>query len=248
MHALDESTLISLYEYSSAFPLDVEIAALVNPSTLAAETLRFLGALIERLRPRHVLEFGSGLSTQFFLQVGTRFGLSDILSVEHDEHYLTATHAHLSETGCLTFVHAPITLERFRLKAFAAYDRHWAKAVPPGRQFDLVLVDGPPGFRFGRESTLYQAAPFLSPHTVIVLDDANRPPEQEALANWRHVWRGRMSVTSFAKLKKGLAVIQFDQPGNMKRLPFSMSDIRHSWPNAMRAVREEKERRHGSQD
>ena len=115
--------------------------------------------------------------------------------------------------------------------------------MPNNLKLDFVLIDGPPGNRFGREATLYQIAPYLSSSTLICLDDANRRPEKEALANWRRVWRNGMDVVHFPELKKGFAVIQLKDPSITSRCPFDFSDIVLSRLRAINALIREKKRR-----
>src|SRR5262249_2283914 len=64
---------------------------------LAPDALRLLASLVRHLRPRHVLEFGSGLSTQVLTWASQ--GLPDcrIASIDHDPEFSEAAARQLSE-------------------------------------------------------------------------------------------------------------------------------------------------------
>ena len=54
------------------------------------------------------------------------------------------------------------------------------------REFDLLIVDGPPG---STPQSRYPAIPYfresLADDYAVILDDANRPEEQEILKRWQ---------------------------------------------------------------
>ena len=52
--------------------------------TMAPDALRFLSSLVKHLQPRHVLEFGSGLSTRVLARACPRAAIS---SVDHDPEF-----------------------------------------------------------------------------------------------------------------------------------------------------------------
>jgi hypothetical protein len=167
---------------------------------------------------------------------------SRIYTVEHSKYYLSHTQKHIVQKKNVEFLFSPIKLYLFRLKRFATYEATYVRRIPRELKFDLVLIDGPLGYKFGREAPLYQIVPFLKTTTLIILDDANRQPEQEAISNWKRVWLGRIDVLHFPDLKKGLAVIQIENPSKMAFLPFSARQIWHSWQQSRQAIHTEKSR------
>ena len=240
---LNVSEIEDLYYQSHSFPLDDQIESLVNPSTLAAETLRFLGALVQFYKPAYQFEFGSGLSTLFLINALEANPSAHLFTADHSAYYLQQTKELIGDKKNIVYLLSPIKLYRFRLKSFATYDVPYVRQIPGGLKFDLVLIDGPLGYQFGREAPLYQIAPFLTSKTLILLDDANRGPEQEALLNWRRVWIAGIDVLHFPELKKGFAVIQLKNPAKMALFPFEIQEIWRSWLKARRALRAEEARR-----
>jgi hypothetical protein len=57
-----------------------------------------------------------------------------------------------------------------------------------GELIDLLVVDGPPAFAAGQDMSRYPALPVLrerlAPGATVVLDDIERPGEQEVLRRW----------------------------------------------------------------
>jgi hypothetical protein len=68
------------------------------------------------------------------------------------------------------------------------------------------LVDGPPGYGEGMAASRYPALPALrgklAPGALVVLDDAEREPEQRILAQWRDA----VPEWEFAAYPEGIAV------------------------------------------
>jgi len=240
---MEHNLFHKLYEESDQFTLKSEIQALVNPSTLSLKTLKFIGNLIEVRKPNYILELGSGIST-LFLASNLKDHLSArVFSVDHSDHYLRKTQELSKNSTNVQFIYAPISPYQFKLKRFAAYQNDFVKKIPNGIKFDLVIIDGPPSFKFGREAALYQIANFLKPETLILLDDSNREPEQEALSNWRKVWNSGVDVFEFPENKKGLAIIEVKDPKKMVSFPFKINEIWKSWIKTKRAIAEEKKDR-----
>src|ERR1043166_5299296 len=72
--------------------------------TLAPDALRFITSLIGKLKPRHVLEFGSGLSTQVLARATAELSEpAAVSSVDHDPKFaatLSQTYQTLAHRGC----------------------------------------------------------------------------------------------------------------------------------------------------
>jgi predicted O-methyltransferase YrrM len=220
---LSTGMLRELYQRRASFPLDADIASRISPSTLGADTLRFLGMLVLWKRPIHIFEFGSGLSTLFLARLQQALGVSSspaLISIDHSQRYLGETRRALGEDHGVLLVHAPLAVTELYGRVFTTYHPDYTRRIPTHVKFDLVLIDGPPAYRYGREAPLYHLAPWLSPDALIVLDDANREPEQEAIRNWSTTWPMGFSMELFPDLKKGLAV-------------FSIGDAAHALPTAV---------------
>lgn len=213
--SLDTGMLDELYGRKGAFPIDEDILARINPSTLGAETLQFLGMPVLWKQPRHIFEFGSGLSTLFLARLQQRLGTTDpfpLMSIDHSQRYLGETRRALGGLSDVHLVHAPLAVTECAGRVFTTYHPAYTREIPAGVRFDFVLIDGPPAYRYGREAPLYHLAPYLSPDALIVLDDANREPEQEALANWQRTWSDGFAMKLYPELKKGLAVLKIGEP------------------------------------
>lgn len=240
LQLVDYDTLKKIYKGSVSFHLDESIVGLTNDSSLASDTMRFIGMLMQEYNPKTVLEFGSGVSTLFLSSILDRLGAGKLYSIEHSKRYYLETLSRLEGIHNAKCILSPVTPYRFKLKSFLSYGTSYLKKLPKDLRLDLVIIDGPPGFRFGREAPLYQIAPFLTDRSLILLDDANRPPEQEAIFWWHRVWRSRIKVSLFPRLKKGLAVIQIKDPDKIAIWPFGLREIWKSYFATRRAIRREK--------
>jgi|GEM_PF-2736475 len=202
--------LHELYRRKESFPLDAGLLSRITPSTLSAETLQFLGMLVLWKQPRHIFEFGSGLSTLFLSRLQQGLGVASqpsVMSIDHSQRYLGETRRALGPAPDVFLLHAPLAVTECGGRVFTTYHPDYTHQIPPGIHFDLVLIDGPPAYRYGREAPLYHLAPYLAPDALIILDDANREPEQEALRNWQATWPDAFVAEVFPGLKQGLAVL-----------------------------------------
>ncbi|MBI3934184.1 MAG: class I SAM-dependent methyltransferase [Acidobacteria bacterium] len=189
--------------------------------TLAPDALRFLTSLVTHLRPRHILEFGSGLSTRVLARAGAALQPPcRITSVDHDPEFGRIAARQLGEqaAGCrVRFQLAPLVARDCGGKSLPMYH------VRPGRfasrrPSDLVLIDGPPVVLGGREGTLYQALDFARPGTLVLLDDADREEERAALSRWRDNLGPAIEVHRLPQFAKGMAAVIIREPIPQARL------------------------------
>jgi predicted O-methyltransferase YrrM len=130
---------------------------------------------------RHVLELGSGISTVVMASAlhGVGYRGAWLLSLEHDEQYVTATNKALTgdeRTLC--------SVRKVGLGTDGFYT-DWAHLIrEAGCKFDLMLIDGPPGHSGGRVHA-DRMFPYLNDGAIIVLDDFKRPQENAALQTWQ---------------------------------------------------------------
>src|SRR4051812_28886513 len=112
--------------------------------TLAPDALRFVTAAVRTLRPRHVLEMGSGLSTRLLAREAASLGNGCVVSsVDHDPQYNWATSRGESAEGAanVAFHLAPLVVREFGGKLCGAYliqPEKLASKAP----VDLVVIDG----------------------------------------------------------------------------------------------------------
>ncbi|HEV8485822.1 MAG TPA: class I SAM-dependent methyltransferase [Blastocatellia bacterium] len=175
---------------------------------LAPDALRLLASLVSRLRPQHILEFGSGLSTRVMARAcvylgGTRW----ITSVDHDPVFAHAAAEQFKgqETCCrISFQLAPLIARDCTGRSLPMYYIQ-ADQIASSLPADLIVIDGPPAALGGREGVLYQALDFARPGTVLVLDDAAREMELLALSRWQDNLGEAVEVNLLPGFAKGMA-------------------------------------------
>jgi hypothetical protein len=70
----------------------------------------------------------------------------------------------------------------------------------------------PPRSLGGREGMLYQAMDFARPGTLLLLDDAERAEERQALARWQDMFCEAIEIHSLPGFRKGLAAVLIREP------------------------------------
>lgn len=187
-----------------------------DPWALAPDALRFITKLVTCLRPQHILEFGSGLSTRVLARAASmQEGACYISSIDHDPEFgkLAATEYFLrpDERCVVSMQIAPLVLRACAGKMLPVYhiDR---SSLATQLAVDLVLVDGPPMLLGGREGTLYQALEFAKPGTIVLLDDAGRPTEMDTLRRWQESLGRAVEVIRLAGFTRGMAAIIIRDP------------------------------------
>jgi len=178
---------------------------------MALDSLRFLTSVVKHLKPRHVLEFGSGLSTRVMARACiAQRPTCAISSVDHDPDFgRQAAKEFLKKEKVsrrVKFQMAPLVLRNCGGKLLPAYHLQ-PKLFASRRPVDMVLIDGPPKNLGGREGTLYQAIEFAHPGTLILLDDANRTEEQAILSRWQASLGDSIEVTQLQNFEHGLAAV-----------------------------------------
>jgi hypothetical protein len=141
-----------------------------------------------KVRPKLVVECGSGVSTLWFALAIEHYGLdTKVVALEHDERFAATTRAALVAHGVSEHAqirHAPLVPTGLEGHEAPWYD---VTAIGDLTGIGLVFVDGPP------EATgiqpRYPAVPLLgdrfAPTVTVVLDDLIRESEQRVAAAWR---------------------------------------------------------------
>ncbi|MCZ2261525.1 class I SAM-dependent methyltransferase [Isoptericola sp. QY 916] len=176
MQALDQ--LRSKFDVSGPLP-DVGGWAL-DPTALV-----WLVDEIERRRPEHVVECGSGTSTFWIAMALRQNGRGRVTALDHLEGYAARTRSSLERHGLSEVAevrHAPLVTTSTPRGEFPWYD------VDPATlgAIDLLVVDGPP------EATgplaRYPALPVLHgallPDSHVLVDDVHRDDERKAIEHW----------------------------------------------------------------
>lgn len=159
----------------------------MEPSTL----LRLV-RVVETSRPGLIVECGSGASTVWLAYAVQALGSGRVVALEHDERFAAETGRMLEEHGLTAVAEvrtAPLTDVDLDGETFAWYD---PEALGDLKDIEMLVVDGPP--RASGTRARYPAVPVLAPKlsadSLIVLDDADRPEEQEAAQAWLEEFPG----------------------------------------------------------
>jgi predicted O-methyltransferase YrrM len=184
--------------------------------TLAVDSLRFLTSLVKHLRPRHIMEFGSGLSTRVLVQAGAELRPQCcISSVDNDPEFSLAAARKLADQekgSCrVEFQLAPLVVRSCGEKFLPFYH------LRPGhlasqRLIDLAIIDGPPAKLGGREGMLYQVMEFARRGTLLLLDDADRAEEQTVLSRWQDSFGTAVEVDRLPGFARGMGAVMVLEP------------------------------------
>ena len=171
-----------------------------------SDLLRLLPALVSTLQPRHVLEFGSGVSTAVLARAATELGDCAVTSVDHDPRFFGATHERLGDSSPVSLQLAPLVarVQAGRLGPSYLVD---SSLFASSRPADLVLVDGPPQVLGGRSTMLPAALDYAQCGSIVLFDDADRDGERDALASWEKVLGAAVEVHRPAGFTRGLAAV-----------------------------------------
>jgi hypothetical protein len=164
--------------------------------------------LVHQLRPKHILEFGSGVSTKLLLRAAQDLGTCFVSSVDHDPDFIAnfPMQGGSQRQACLSVQLAPLVSRKFGEQFLPVYRLDSSKFAISD-PVDLCIVDGPPASLGGRPGTLYQLMEYCRPGTCLLLDDANRPDEKNALAGWASVLGDAIEIRTIEGFAKGLGAV-----------------------------------------
>jgi predicted O-methyltransferase YrrM len=164
--------------------------------------------IVLRNRTR-IVECGSGVSTVVLARLlRQRASGATIVALEHDAHWAALVTDMLRRESLLNLARV--------VQAPLADDPPWygrgAMAEMPD-DVDLLVVDGPPaqapGHGTRRAPALAAFEPRLTETATVILDDANRPGEQQVLTGWESETSWRFTIDPAA----GVAIGQRDESG-----------------------------------
>ena len=219
---LDTRMLQELNSRKSAFPIDEDLLLRHTASSPDPDVLRFIGMLVLWQQPRHIFVFGCGPSVIFLSRLRQRLAgqtESAMFAIDHSQRCIGETRRALGGSSDVHLVHAPLAVTECAGRVFTTYHPGYKRAIPPDVSYDLVFIDGPPAFRYGREATLYHLESHLAPDALIVLDDANTEHGQEALLNWQRTWPDRFEALQFPEVGNGIAVLRIGAAHRADRVP-----------------------------
>lgn len=151
-----------------------------------------LDARLAELRPKVVVEAGSGSSTLILARYAAATG-AKVVSLEHQEPYLRRTQAALDR-------HFPGG-HRVDLRLAPLVDRagHPWYDTPLPDDIDFALVDGPPEGQGGRAAALPALWPHLADGWEVWLDDGTRDGERAAVTAWETTYGVHVDALPGAK-------------------------------------------------
>ena len=145
--------------------------------------------ILDRYRPKTIVEFGSGISTLCIAAWLKEQGEGKIISFDHDVAWARKTERYLHEKtldGFATVVFAPLIKGQS-----LGHDVEWydiSNHIKKLNKIDLLIVDGPPADSLGKELSRLPALDVLANHlstgAIIMLDDASRKGEQTVINMW----------------------------------------------------------------
>jgi len=167
--------------------------------------------LVRLRQPRLVVELGSGTSSVWLAYALEQHG-GRLVSLDHDAGYARQTRAMLAAHGLNAVAsvrHAPLRELTANGKTYQWYD---VDKLTDLTGIDLLLVDGPPEATGpdARYPALSVLAKRLAGTATVVLDDANRPDERDAVRRWTEEVPG---LTEEQRLLGRHAVLAYSRTG-----------------------------------
>ncbi len=196
---------------------DLAFSNSLPPMGEKAASPDFLYALAEKIRevrPKVIVECGSGLSTIIAAKCLKRNGEGHLYSLEHLERFADQTRSQVMRhdlSDWATVIEAPLMPYEFDGRTWQWYD----VANLPDKAIDILIVDGPPA-RIGDEAR-YPASPILfprlSPRAVVILDDVIRQQEKTVIALWQREHENFHCDINERDFEKGLAILTRERTG-----------------------------------
>jgi predicted O-methyltransferase YrrM len=192
IEALQRESMLSFAQLEALLALR-DLLALERPlratrgAAASPDLLLELVRIVDRERPGLVLELGSGVSTVVIARRLAQLGHGRVISIDHEAVYADVTRAELELQG-LSHVADVVVAPLGPVEAGGEQLRWYL--VPEDAidaPVDLLFVDGPPqrSGKLARYPALPAMRHLLAPGATIVVDDADRPSEQEAVRRWR---------------------------------------------------------------
>lgn len=207
-----------------------------SPFPLLPDTLAFLSALLDRIAPKLVVEFGSGESTRVFASWVADHD-SRLISIEHDKGWVAEVEQQLTpqQRESVTVMHRPLQLVREGLRQFLSY-RFLDQIAGDIGKAQLILIDGP--HISGREMVQYFAMANASPGAIIVVDDFRHYSVREILLGVPPALAACFAGEAIAENSHGLFVLQcLKRPPKAKIPALGVRPILRSYWRSLRDIR-----------
>ncbi|MER7073737.1 class I SAM-dependent methyltransferase [Terrabacter sp. NPDC000476] len=189
--------------------------------TIAWLVAQILESRIEGL----VLELGGGVSTVWLGLALRRRGEGALVSLDHDDDYANKTRRGVEQQGLQSYVsvlHTPLATQEIRGESRVWYDL--ASLEVPDSSVGLLFVDGPPATSepLARDPAFVMLRSKLRDGALVVLDDVDRPGEQQILENWTAAAASDGSTLSHIERLGRSVVLRFDAAQRNQTPPQSL--------------------------
>jgi predicted O-methyltransferase YrrM len=178
----------------------------LNQFAMNPEEAALLRGLVTTAKPRHIAEFGSGLTTRFWAELAPE---ARIVTWDNYPEWIAELRAAFAAAPWLPrveWLHYSVSPEGRR-------DVEKEPVPWEGEAFDFLFLDGPRSAHpqnFGRSGTFRFATRHASPGALIVWHDAQRPHEREMARKYLgHCARKRRGSVGWCKWEKPANVSGF---------------------------------------
>ncbi|MDN3554966.1 class I SAM-dependent methyltransferase [Halomonas maura] len=165
------------------------------------------------MKPKLVVELGSGVSTLVIADALRQNGTGKLISLEHSSQYGSKTQLMLEREGLSAWVDLKIAplepWEGEHLSDGSEEELYWysQECLKDAWDVDLLLVDGPPAStcKFSRYPAMPAVVSRLKDNAQVWMDDTTREEESTICSVWGETYG--FSV-EFVELEKGLGVLK----------------------------------------
>jgi predicted O-methyltransferase YrrM len=155
-------------------------------AALSTDTILDYIHLIEQLRPKTIVELGSGSSTIVAAYQLKKNGNGRVIALDHDERWGGITSDWLMEHELTSWAEVRIAPLEPAIIDGKSYKWYKLKKLEDVEIIDLLLIDGPPDiYGLGlRYPGLHYLATRLGENGVIVVDDCIMPRWKDSVVKW----------------------------------------------------------------
>jgi predicted O-methyltransferase YrrM len=143
---------------------------------------------LDRLKPKTIVEFGSGMSTIMVAAWLREQKQGQLISFDHDAEWANQTRQLLGQHELTPFGEVIATCLHSTSGTGGEPWYDTKDKLNGIGEIDVVIVDGPPAGDNGHELSRYPALPViqerLSDHAIVILDDCDRQGERAITRRW----------------------------------------------------------------
>lgn len=183
----------------------------INSWILHGESMQFIWNILMETKPTTIIELGSGLSTLMLAKYAQIVRLNSeidplIYSIEHNQVWSNQILDLLEKYGLLEFIKLCLfPIKTLTFNGFQGKTYDITEII--NHKYDFVLIDGPPP-DVGRMLTLPSLIRSTSSSAIILIDDAQRYSEREAIMKWIRNYPFKIVFKGYIPLGTGLGLIQ----------------------------------------